>query len=107
MALSLRANSSVRPLKGIVVGYNQNKAIILCENGNKLTTKRTQKIRIGVEVEIFIEIDTLKIISIRKFIPDREESEENSCQPKSQKIKGDITDQDYYDRQYRYSPTNQ
>jgi hypothetical protein len=103
----LHANSSVRPLKGIVVGYNKDKAVILCENGNKLTTKRSQEIRLGVDVEIFLETDTLKITRIRKFIPDREESEEKSCQPKLRKIKGDITDQDYYDRQYRYSPTNQ
>jgi hypothetical protein len=96
-----------KPLKGIVVGYNKDKAVILCENGNKLTTKRSQEIRLGVDVEIFLETDTLKITRIRKFIPDREESEEKSCQPKLRKIKGDITDQDYYDRQYRYSPTNQ
>ena len=99
MALLLRANSSVRPLKGIVVSYDGNRAIILCENGNRLTTKRTRKIRLGVSVEIFLEVDTLKITRIRSFIPDREESEENSCQLKPVKIKGDITDQDYYDRQ--------
>ena len=81
------------------MGYNENSAIILCENGNKLTTKRSREIRLGTSVEIFIEVDTLKIIKIRKFIPDREESEENGCQPKLRKIKGDITDQDYYDRQ--------
>ena len=107
MALLLRANSSMRPLRGIVVGYNKDGAVILCENGNRLTTKRSREIRLGNDVEIFLETDTLKITKIRKFIPDREESEENSCQPKSRKIKGDITDQDYYDRQYRYSPTNQ
>jgi hypothetical protein len=89
----------MHPLRGIVVGYNENSAIILCENGNKLTTKRSQEIRLGVSVEIFLEVDTLKITRIRKFIPDREESEENSCQLKLVKIKGDITDQDYYDRQ--------
>lgn len=89
----------MRPLRGVVVGYNENSAIILCENGNKLTTKRSREIRLGDSVEIFIEVDTLKITKIRKFIPDREESEENDCQPKLRKIKGDITDQDYYDRQ--------
>lgn len=89
----------MRPLRGIVVGYNKDGTVILCENGNRLTTKRSREIRLGNDVEIFLETDTLKITKIRKFIPDREESEENSCQPKSRKIKGDITDQDYYDRQ--------
>jgi len=92
----------MRPLNGIVVGFtkhNRNKAIVLCENGNKLITKRLQEFKLGISVEIFLETDTLKITKIRKFIPDREESEEKDCQPKSQKIKGDITDQDYYDRQ--------
>ena len=100
----------MRPLKGLVVGldkHDRNKIIVLCENGNRLTTRKTLEIGIGVEVEIFIEIDTLKVISIRKFIPDREESEENGIQPTLRKVKGDIDDQDYYDRQIRYSPTNQ
>lgn len=89
----------MRPLKGVVVSHDGNKVVILCENGNKLTTKRTREIRLGVSVEIFLETDTLKITKIRKFISDREESEENSYQPKLRKIRGDITDQDYYDRQ--------
>ena len=100
----------MRPLSGIVVGFNKhdrNKMIVLCENGSRLTTKRTNGMKLGVIVEIFLEIDTLKVTKIRRSLPDREESEENSCQPKSQKIKGDIDDQDYYDRQFRYSPTNQ
>lgn len=83
----------------MVVSHDGNKVVILCENGNKLTTKRTREIRLGASVEIFLETDTLKITKIRKFISDREESEENGCQPKFRKIKGDITDQDYYDRQ--------
>lgn len=99
----------MRPLRGVVVSYNKDRTVILCENGNRLTTKRTKGIKLGGEVEIFLETDTLKITRIRKFEPDREESEENSSQPKLVKIKGDISDQDYYDRQnrYQYSPTNQ
>jgi len=100
----------MRPLRGIVVSsnkYNRNKIIVLCENGNKLTTKRTKGMKLGTEVEIFLETDTLKITKIRRLLPDREELEDNSIQLKSPKIKGDIEDQDYYDRQFRYSPTNQ
>jgi len=96
----------MRPLRGVVVGfgkYDRNKMTVICENGSKLTTKRTKGMRLGVEIEIFIETDTLKITKIRKFIPDREESEETANQPKLAKIKGDISDQDYYDRQYRFS----
>jgi len=100
----------MRPLRGVVVGFgkhDRNKMTVICENGSKLITKRTKGMRLGVEIEIFIETDTLKVTKIRKFIPDREESEETTNQPKLAKIKGDISDQDYYDRQYRYSPTNQ
>lgn len=80
--------------------------IVLCENGNRLTAKRTKEMKLGAKVEIFLEVDTLKITKIRRLLPDREESENSSTQPKSTKIKGDISDQDYYDRQSRYSPTN-
>lgn len=99
----------MRPLSGVVVGlskYNRNNMIVLCENGNRLTTKRTKGMKLGAEVEIFLEVDTLKITKIRRLLPDREESENSSTQPKLTKIKGDISDQDYYDRQLRYSPTN-
>jgi hypothetical protein len=109
MALLLHASNSVRPLNGIVVGFNKhnrNEAIILCENGHKLTTIRSKEIKLGIRVEILLEVDTLKIISIRKLLPNREELEDDSIQIKLSKIKGDIDDQDYYDRQTRYSPTN-
>lgn len=99
----------MRPLNGVVVGfskYNRNKAIILCENGNRLTTERTKEIKLGTKIEIFLEVDTLKVISIRALLPDREELEEDSIQLKPSKVKGDISDQDYYDRQFRHSPTN-
>jgi hypothetical protein len=99
----------VRPLNGIVVGFNKhnrNEAIVLCENGNRLTTKRTKEIKLGIRVEILLETDTLKITKIRALLPDREESEDDGVQIKPSKIKGDISDQDYYDRQSRYSPTN-
>ena len=99
----------MRPLNGVVVGlskYNRNKMVILCENGSRLTTNRTKGMKLGAKVEIFLEIDTLKITKIRRLLPDREESEDSSTQPKLTKIKGDISDQDYYDRQFRYSPTS-
>jgi guanylate kinase len=99
----------VRPLSGVVVGldkHNSNKMVVLCENGSRLTTKRTKELKLGVSVEIFLEIDTLKVTRIRRLLPDREESEDSSIQPKLTKAKGDISDQDYYDRQFRYSPTN-
>lgn len=99
----------MRPLSGVVVGlskHNRNNMIVLCENGNRLTTKRTKGMKLGISVEIFLEVDTLKITKIRRLLPDREESENNSTQPKLTKIKGDNSDQDYYDRQFRYSPTN-
>lgn len=100
----------MRPLNGVVVGlskHNRNNMIVLCENGSRLTTERTKGMKLGTRVEIFLEIDTLKITKIRRLLPDREESEDNSDPPKLTKIKGDISDQDYYDRQFRYSPTNQ
>lgn len=100
----------MRPLRGIVVGlskHNHKEVIVLCENGNRLTTQKTMEIGTGVEVEIFLEIDTMKIVNIRKFISDREESEESENQLGLQRIRENIDDQDYYDRQIRYSPTNQ
>ena len=87
------------PLRGVVVIVTKHKTEILCENGNRVTTTRTKNFEFGVEVEIFMEIDTTKITKIRRINPDRELVENNKLEKINKKVEtGDISDQDYYDR---------
>ena len=72
----------MRPLRGVVVSSTKNKATILCENGTKLTTTtQTKNLEFGVEVEIYFELDTMKITRIRRLEPDREIRESESLLP--------------------------
>ena len=87
------------PLRGVVVTTTKHKTEVLCENGNRVTTTHTRNFEFGVEVEIFMEIDTMKITKIRRINPDRESAEDNKPEKVNKKIEtGDVSDQDYYDR---------
>lgn len=90
-----------------MVRANKHVAEILCENGSKLTTTQTRNLEFGVEVEIFIELDTMKVTKIQRLNPDRELLEEKEVKKIIEEDNtGDASDQDYYDR-VGWSPTNQ
>lgn len=90
----------MRPLRGVVVSSAKNKAIVLCENGTKLTTIiQTKDLEFGVEVEIYFELDTMKITKIRRLDMDNEIMKSEGLLPINEEsaISADLlTEEEYY-----------